>query len=456
MLQPVEGSTINPPATRSPVMTSSSGRDGGFTLPAHHVQAPLSVPTPVQSWQSGRTVSSSGVPFYSGSARSQQDVEVDLPVIPDPAAIQPSVPTIDTVERESVLSEYSPVSPSQDLSPTYFDYHSGDPVIATSDNFGVHHHGHLHGTSECPSCGPSGCFDAHTIDERLGYFGAMSKARRYAEIDALYVQRTDGSIVLSNAGGLGSFDGDLGWRLTLGERQDAIHGRELSYFGTTDLSKSINRTDPFGRLSALFTPASVIGVGLADPFFNAQIQNETIETSLHSVEINRVWWGWDVVKSIVGIRYIHVDDSYNMFSQRAGVPATYELESLNNLIGVHIGRELFYDVGYRLSFSLAGKAGAYANVNRFEVNATNSGTSFLNNRTDSSSFSTSLELMFTAHYQINRRARFRFGYQGLLLDEIFSVSDNLTGTISPFHGSRKPDKDSMYFHGVNFGLEFYR
>jgi hypothetical protein len=145
-----------------------------------------------------------------------------------------------------------------------------------------------------------------------------------------------------------------------------------------------------------------------------------------------------------------------MFSQRGVNTAEYDLRSYNNLVGVHIGRELFYDVGYRISFSACGKAGVYVNGNRFSLDVRNNGDSFLFNQSDSSTFSTSLEFIFQTHYQLTRRARLRMGYQALLLDDVYSVSDNLTGTLSPFFGSRKADKDSMLFHGASIGFEFYR
>jgi hypothetical protein len=477
-------------------------------------QAPMVpglMPQTLNRPQSGQLLSTSGVPFYS-SSRKPENVRftVEEPLLPGTNAHSPAQPEGDLAEIESGIIQQptvqqpstsdssradqgrSVMAPPDTQSPeasaklpgetssqprttqrtaptldaaggeanmqmagesSYFEAAPGASEFTPGCQSCIE----AGGVSDCPTCNPSGSYGRdHRRLSRHGYFGAISNARRYGEVDLLYMSRTDGSIVFSNFGGLGSFDFDLGWRATLGRRDDETQGSELSYFGTQDLSKSVNRFDASSRLSALFAPAGVIDAGLTTPFFDANIQNETMQTRLHSAEINRVRWAWDVVKSFVGVRYIYVDDSYNMFSQRGVDTAEYDLQSINNLIGVHIGRELFYDVGYRVSFSGLGKAGVYANVNRFNVDVSNNGTPFLSNRTDSSTFSTSLELLLNAHYQINRRARIRAGYQALLLDEVYSVSDNLTGTLSPFAGSRKPDKDSMFFHGLSAGIEFYR
>jgi len=145
-----------------------------------------------------------------------------------------------------------------------------------------------------------------------------------------------------------------------------------------------------------------------------------------------------------------------MFSQRGVSNAQLDLNSTNYMFGWHIGRELFYDVGYRFSLSGLGKLGLYANANQFEVDLANNGTQFFSNRNDSSTFSTSLDFALNGHYQINRRARLRAGYQFMLLNDIYSISDNLTGTLSPFYGASDPSEDSMIFQGFSFGLELYR
>jgi hypothetical protein len=250
------------------------------------------------------------------------------------------------------------------------------------------------------------------------------------------------------------------------------------------MEQSITRFDAQGRLDTLFAPSVFYNAGEATPFFGADQQDETKQTSLASVEFNKTNWGWDVVKTFVGLRYIYVDDSYQMISHRsaAAVPdnpltiadesqpafteqGKYKMDATNNLIGVHIGEELFYDVGYRLSLSGVIKGGLYANINQFDTSASkqiltgpNAGaeTIFLTNEDNNSTFSTSVELDLLIHFQLTRRARLTTGYNALWLGDLGTVSDNLNNTLTPFVGTDTSDSDHVFFQGVSFGLELYR
>ena len=126
------------------------------------------------------------------------------------------------------------------------------------------------------------------------------------------------------------------------------------------------------------------------------------------------------------------------------------------MIGPHIGGELFYDVGYRLSYSLFGKAGGYLNFNRVETDLVNAGAQFLNAEDNSLTISGSLELGLISHFQLSRSARLRLGYNVLWLGEVASVSDNFPAVLTPFTGTDTSDSDDMFFHGASFGLEIYR
>lgn len=409
--------------------------------------------------------SSAGVPFYNASGPSlnsglspagavRQDDAVPTPqsvisengIVRAPSSRQPNMNM-----NMNMNNGYSPVPvPANNgltVGETYFDTPMSQPggTLPSSGSL-----------TDCPSCGPSGCFNESHIQERMGYFGAISRARRYLELDLLYMTREGDSIVLTNFGGVGAFDWRLGWRGTLGTRFDATHGREISYFGTENITGSVSRVDSLGRLSALFSPSSFYSGGEADAFFNAQAQNELMRTRVHSLEFNRVNWAWDVVKSFIGIRFFNVDDLYQLDSFSGADSGTYRLRAKNNMAGLHIGREWFYDVGYRLSFSGVAKGGIYGNATRFRATATSNGTQFLNGSNNRGAFSTNLEFNLTGHYQINNRTRFRMGYQALVLDNMVTVQDNLSGSLNPFLGNSKANRDTMFFHGFNLGLEIYR
>ncbi|MFT7632247.1 MAG: hypothetical protein ACI87E_003299 [Mariniblastus sp.] len=375
-----------------------------------------------------------------------------------------------TIDRSQIRDGNAAVS----IDPTYFSAPPSEaPVIANSVGSGCSSCGgqgcsscgmSSGNISGCTSCGTGGCFDDGSVANQFGSCGSVYTARRYMIAEALYFNRDDGSIVNSNFGGLNSFDANLGWRFTFGTRNDATNGQEFTYFGTTEMEQTATRIDAGARINSGFIAVGGLGDANLSAFSDATLQTESKDTTIHSLEFNRVKWGWDVVKTFVGIRYINVDDNYRMFSQSSTIPlaanrlhdGTFEMNTQNHMIGPHVGGELFYDIGNRLSWSLASKAGVYANFNNVDTTLINDGSQFLNVEDENATLSTSLELGLVGHYQLSKQARFRFGYTALWLGEVASVSDNLSPFVSPATGTNTSDSDDMFFHGVSFGFEIFR
>ena len=139
---------------------------------------------------------------------------------------------------------------------------------------------------------------------------------------------------------------------------------------------------------------------------------------------------------------------------------TFEQSATNNLIGPHIGGELYYDVGYRWSLSGFSKAGIYANFNRFDTDLVNDGVELINAEDTNFTISTSYEIGLNAKYRLTRQAQFRVGYNLFFIGNLGTVSDNLVNVggigLSPDLGSETTDSDDVFFHGLSFGLEVYR
>ena len=309
----------------------------------------------------------------------------------------------------------------------------------------------------CQSCGSGGCFDSGTVAARFGNSGSVSSARKYFIFDAIYLDRYDGTIAISNFGGLNNFENNLfGARVTIGRREDAANGDELSYFGSAELSESASHTDPLGRISVGFPSTGAFAIETT-AFRNATEQSQSKSTMFQSIEYNRNDWGWDVVRTFVGLRYIYIQDEYQISSTNlAGETGDFELSTQNNLLGGHLGYELFYDVGYRLSWSTIGKFGVYANPNRVKTKLNNAGAQFLDLTDTNTAFSGTIELGLNGHYKLGKRSRLRFGYNAFWLGEVASTADNIPVTINPTTGSDTSDSDDMFFHGLSLGLEMFR
>jgi len=300
------------------------------------------------------------------------------------------------------------------------------------------------------------------------------------------MDRDDGDILFTPSLQLGGFDADVGYRATFGERFDAINGREFSYWGTGDISNSETLTSDAFPLDQVFQTTdstrdaiTPFGFFTEDSVFSPSTlvrpteQTQIAETYFHSFEANRVRWAWDVFKSFVGIRYIHVNDSYELNSTvdqpDIGIlsSGTYTNVARNNFIGPHIGGEWFYDVGYRLSASVNLKGGIYANINEVDTRLSTDGDVFVDAEAENTTFSSSLELGIHAHYQISPRGRFRAGFNVLHLEDVATVTQNFPAAVLDADGtavraigrgtgSGATDNDDITFTGFSFGLEFFR
>ena len=323
-------------------------------------------------------------------------------------------------------------------------------------------------TGNCDSCGPNGCYNPDQINCDYGTYGSVSAARRYANLEFLYLTREDGDITNSNFNPLGDFDFDAGWRVTFGQRSDMTRGREISYFGTAGIEAEQTTTNDDNRLNALFIAAGGLIDGDLSAFFNASEQTQRKETTIHSIELNQVRWGWDVLKTFGGLRYIYLDDEFQLDSTASimdpfgnVIPGAFEsgtqrIDTINHLFGGQIGAELFYDIGYRFSISGVGKAGVYVNINEVDNFLENDGATVLDTEDNGAAISTTYDIQLLAHYQIRQTARLRVGYNAMFLGNIATVEDNFNGLVSPFSGFDSGDDDDVFIHGFSFGLEIYR
>ena len=329
------------------------------------------------------------------------------------------------------------------------------------------------GVSACASCGENGCFDQAAVDAMFNTSGSNAYARQYFIAEALYLGRSDGDIFNSNRGSLSDFDFGGGARFTIGRREDSTAGREFQYSGTENLDQTITSTSTDGSIQSLFVPTGGLS-GIDIPaFFNATEQEQSKASYFHSLEFNKVKWGWDVIKSYIGLRYIFFDDEYTLFSQNAlnVTPAgqlnfpqsgEYQLSTTNNLIGPQIGGELYYDVGYRVSLSGFSRLGAYINFSQLNETLDNDGVRLVDEEDTNTTLSYTYEAGISAKYRLTQQSQFRVGYNLYFWDRLATVSDNIVNQgfgipVGPsFFGGGTSDSDSIFINGVSFGFEFYR
>ncbi len=321
-------------------------------------------------------------------------------------------------------------------------------------------------TSSCQNCGANGCFDPNLVASQFADSGSVAYARRYLIAEGLYMTRRDGVISNSNFGSLADFDWAGGLRLTLGNRRDSIRGNEITYFGTDEITQGMTNFDvPQGRIDARFNAGGGFLPAEISSFKNAYEQSEFKQTELHSLEFNKVEWGWDVVKTYAGLRYLYIEDDYMMSSTSnrdfAGNPipvenGLFEVYVKNNLIGPNFGTEIYYDVGSRLSATFVARGGLYWSLNQVRTKLNNAGTQFLDVEDNNSTIGGTIELGFNGRFKVARRANLRFGYNALWVNRVAEAANNVPTVITPTIGSQTSDTNAMQFHGANIGFEIFR
>ena len=414
--------------------------------------------------------SSTRVPDMSGALAPAQapitrDLPRDVPSLGPSTVIEPSFQN-GSMTRSIATPEFN----SSSSIPIPSDVGTGPSTIPGSNDYfsapapvAGHAVSNAPVDSGCASCGNNGCYNLNEVQSQFGCCGSVVSAGYYVFLDGLVWTRGDGEVQFSNFFGLNNFSYEGGVRFTFGYRQNATQGREFTYFGTGDLDDSQIQTSATNSLAPLFTLSTTFGLGAADGFSTASRHEHTKSSSIHSLGYSRVKWNWDVVKTMIGLRYIYFDDSTEFLSTNGltGRNAFLALDSVNNLFGVDAGFELFYDVGFRSSFSFAAKGGLFLNVTNFDTNLFNFGSQLLSQDIDESSIASSIELNVLSHFQLRPQARFRLGYDLMLLWGLYTIENNAPRPafplLAPTTGTDlNTNNDAVLFHGLSFGFEVYR
>ncbi|MCH2179768.1 MAG: BBP7 family outer membrane beta-barrel protein [Mariniblastus sp.] len=459
----------------------------------------------IQTDSAPSAVSAAGIPYYAPATqdneppknaefpRGKELDEVLSQQLPLKNSLNHQTASQNKLEGSALLtssssSGYAPPRPlqrqSQEVTEQSQSIVESDPSIApaevapgTSDYFIDENAAFNNVVDGCgkPAC--VGCYGGNetAMAEQMGCCGSMLCARRYVMVDALYMARNNGGVAGSDFFSVDT-DYNYGWRVTIGRRRDAAEGTEFSYWGSNNLKGFSQMTaNPNDSLNANFLPGFPVSNESISAFSNVfdpvlskvTQQTQSLKTNFQSAELSRTKWAWDVFKSFAGIRYLYLGDEYNLTSQSiTTVPptfvvlnntGTFDLETSNNLLGAHIGSEYFYDVGYRLSFSLVSQAGGFVNFANTKTRLINNGINVLDNEQNKTSLAGTIDLGLQSHFQLTPKSRLRFGYNALWMWGVYTAEDNFPSVIRPTTGTN-PDtnNNAVLLQGLNFGMEFYR
>ncbi len=277
--------------------------------------------------------------------------------------------------------------------------------------------------------------------------------RWYVYGDAVALNREgDAGTTLSQAFRLPEFDFQLFARATVGHTRDCLDGWEVSYLGGGKWRNSAERTGTNNLNSRLVAGIDINPVDLA-AFNNASLHFQQYESELHMAEVNRRWFGWDVMSVKTGVRWIHLDEEFFFLSELAsGAQGIVNVDLKNDLILAHLGLDLMRPLG-RLTYGGRISGGIGVNVNNGIFFVENAGTSQINNSSNSEEFAFYFDAGYFAYYRLTSSLTVRVGYEGAFIGGLALAADQIRDPLTTATGLAFDEHGNIFVHGGFAGVE---
>lgn len=275
----------------------------------------------------------------------------------------------------------------------------------------------------------------------------------YASAEALWLRRgSDKYFSLSQNSYLPDFDYELGGRFTVGRLFNCVDGWEGVYTGPYEWDRQ-SIVDGAGSLQSRlvanggYTPAEI------DTFNNANRHVQLWESELNSFEINRRWWSWDVLSTLIGFRYVDYNEDFVLQSISSRGVGTYRNQVKNRMAGAQVGADILYPVSLRTNVGFRGKAGVYANFDENNVHLQNGATTILNAGDNSVDVAGLIEMGIFANYQVVPSVRLTAGYEFWYMPGVVTVPGQSPHVINPSTGTQLQNDDELFLHGGSVGVQ---
>lgn len=268
-----------------------------------------------------------------------------------------------------------------------------------------------------------------------------------ATADAFYLNRgSDSQSSLSPAFRMPDFGYDTAGRFSLNHRFDCLVGWEVAYFGPFEWTQE-NSAAGAGLNS--FLPA--VGLNFS-AFDNAVFHQQIYNSRLESYEFSQKWWGWDIISTTAGIKFIDMEEDLFFNSTNAvGDTGNVAVLTNNHLFGSQIGLDLYLPVG-RLSTTTRLRGSIYANFSDMTTVITNAGAIQVETAEATVDFASLIELGYHVSFYVTPRIAVRAGYEAQWLYGLALAPDNLTNLFNLSNKNVDANGDVVY-HGASAGVE---
>ncbi len=276
----------------------------------------------------------------------------------------------------------------------------------------------------------------------------------YISGEALWLSREkDDYFSLSRNTFMPDFDFELGGRLTIGRLLNCVDAWEVVYAGPFDWQRQANVIGT-ANLQSQFFPSGGYTAAAVSAFNNADQHVQAHRAQMNSFEFNRRWWTWDVVSTMIGVRYVDYEEDYLFLSQNSTVGNGLFTQGLDNqMIGAQVGADILYPVGLRTHVGFKGKAGAYANIENSRTLLQNAGTTIINAGDNNTDLAGLFEIGAFVNYQIVPSIRLTAGYEFWYAPGIAVIPDQSPTQINPSTGTFVSNSDELFLQGGSVGLQ---
>jgi hypothetical protein len=210
-----------------------------------------------------------------------------------------------------------------------------------------------------------------------------------------------------------------------------------------------------GALQSVLTTGGGYTAGQIDTFNDAFRHQQGIRVNLQSFEVNRKWFAWDIMSTLIGIRAIQYNEQLSFDSVGSGNGAGFFRTDLQNfLLGAQIGSDVMRPISQRFSIGTRSRLGAFANFNTGELQVFNRGTQLIDSSRRATDIAGLVQLGLIGRYRILPNLVATTGYEAMYLAGLATVSNQQYIPLNPGSGGSYTADDGVLFHGGTFGLEY--
>jgi hypothetical protein len=283
----------------------------------------------------------------------------------------------------------------------------------------------------------------------------------YVSYESVFLKaKASQNFSLSQGRFLGRYDYDFGGRYTIGQMLDCVDGVEFVYTGPFEWNRSRDVQAATNSLQSILTASDGYVAADINAFNNSRLHAQAERIDLQSFEVNRRWFAWDIMSTLIGIRAFRYNESFlfDAFDQINITPTPadgfFRTRLENFLIGPQVGMDSFRPVGQRLSIGTSARIGIFANFNKGETFLSNRGNPLLNASRRDIDIAGAITSGGIGRYRVTPRLSVIGGYEAWILAGVATVSDQNYVPITPSTGINYRSQDIVFFHGATGGIEY--